>query len=366
MRILHTEWSDGWGGQERRILLEARGLIERGHTVMLATRPSCWIAGEAARLGIPVHTMPMRGKFDFRAALELARLIKRAKIDLLHTHSGIDAWIGAFAGKLAGVPVVRTRHLYLPLKRRWFNLVHYLTDCVFSLGETMRRMLIDECGFPPERVISIPTGIDFKTFTPTKTASAVRAELDIPEAAFLVLKVGVIRGVKRHEVAIRAFARLLPELPNAYLVLAGEGPMRQDMEALVETLGIQERVRFLGHRIDVPDLMNAADVLLLTSRSEAQSQALTQGIGLGLPVVATNVGGVPEVIIHEKTGLLVAPEDPEATAAALLRIARVPGLAAQLGAAAKAHALANYSLEAMLVRTERAYTALLESKRPRT
>ena len=134
--------------------------------------------------------------------------------------------------------------------------------------------------------------------------------------------------------------------------------MRSDMERLAAELGIDDAVRFLGHRTDVADLIGAADVMLLTSRSEAQSQSLTQSIGLGLPVVATAVGGVPEVVMHEKTGLLVPPDDPGQTASAILRIAEDPVFARSLGELGKTHALQHYSLEVMLDRSEAVYREL--------
>ena len=363
MHILHTEWSDGAGGQERRILSESVGMQKRGHRVTVATGENCWIAAEARRLGIAVEICPMRGKADFKAIRALVDFCRREQVDIIHTHSGIDSWIGGIAAKLARVPAVRTRHLFLPLKYNPINFVHYLFDRFFALGETMRLMLVKDCGFPSKHVVNIPTGIDFSAFVPQYSRQEMRSALNVEDCAFVVLTVAVIRGVKRHDVALRAFKILRSQLPDSIYLIAGEGPMRRDMERLSSELGIAGAVRFLGHRTDVADLLQAADVMLLTSRSEAQSQALTQSIGLGLPVVATAVGGVPEVVLHEKTGLLVPPDDPPATAEALLRIANDPAFAKSLGEQGKQHAIQHYSLEAMLDKTEAVYNELNLLKR---
>lgn len=363
LRILHTEWSDGWGGQERRIVSEMEGMRRRGHHVLLVTRSHCRIRKEAEQRGIPVTTLDMRGKFDIRAIRALARLLKREAIQVVDTHSGIDSWVGALAAKLAGTPVlVRTRHLNIPLKRSWLNFVHYLPDALVTCGEAMRRQLVENCGFPAEELANIPTGIDFGRFKASKSRDNLRQELGLAPDIQVALMVGVIRGVKRHEVALRAFHAFSQSHPEAMLLLAGEGPMRPDMERLAAELGITDKVRFLGHREDVPDLMAAADLLLLTSRSEGVPQAVTQAMGMGLPVVATAVGGVPELVIHERTGLLVPPEDPTAVAQAMLRLAEDPELAARLGEAGRRHAQAEFSLDAMLDKTEHLFQALLAKK----
>lgn len=363
LRILHTEWSDGWGGQERRVVSEMVGMKARGHYVRLATRPQCRIGLEAQKQGVPVEFLPMRGNADLVSVLRLARLLKREAIQVVNTHSGVDSWIGGLAAKLAATPVlVRTRHLGLPLRRHPLNFVHYMPDRVIACGEAMGRYLVEECGFPKERVVSIPTGIDFDQFQPRKPRAEVRRELGLGDAEFVVLMVGVIRGVKRHEVALQAFQRFSKAHPGAHLLLAGDGPMRREMERLAQSLGIAGRVRFLGHRDDVPDLLAAADALLLTSRMEGVPQAVTQALGLGVPVVATAVGGVPELVEHEQTGLLIPPEDPQAAADALSRIVGDPQWASQLGAAGREHTLARFSLSAMLDRTEALLGTLLAAK----
>ncbi|HEX8988773.1 MAG TPA: glycosyltransferase [Rhodocyclaceae bacterium] len=360
--VLHTEWSDGWGGQERRIVAEMLGMMRRGHRLLLVTRPDCRIGAEARTLGIPVELLPFRGKFDPTTIRGIARLARRDEYAIVNTHSGVDSWAGGLAAKLAGVKLVRTRHLNLPLKRRWLNFVHYLPDALVTCGEEVRRNLVDNCGFPAGQVVSIPTGIDFGAFRPRHERAATRQALGFADGEFIVLMVGVIRAVKRHEVALRALAALQERLPNARLVLAGDGPMRGDMEALAVQLGLGAKVSFLGHREDVPDLMNAADCLLLTSRSEGVPQAVTQALGLGLPVVATRVGGVPELIDDGRTGLLVPAENADAVAAALARLAADPALARQLGAQGRDHVLAHFSAEAMLDATEALYARLLESR----
>lgn len=357
-KILHTEWSDGWGGQERRILSEMTGMAERGHHVILSTRSHAKLVAKARAAGIEVVELPFSGKFDLSTILPLARLIRRKDIDIVSTHSGTDSWVGAFAAKLGKARLVRTRHLNLPLRRHWYNIVHFMADRIVSCGETMRRNLIDNCRFPEAQIASIPTGIDFATFTAQRSRQAVRHELALDDTAFVIVMVGVIRAVKRHEVALRAFARLLPAVPSAVLLLAGEGPMSGDMQRLAVELGIAARVRFLGHRDDVPDLFAAADCALLTSRSEGVPQAVTQGLGCSLPTVATRVGGVPELIEDGKTGLLVEAGDIDAVAAALGRIAADPDFARRLGEAGRDHVFKHFSRDAMLDATEKLYAEL--------
>jgi glycosyltransferase involved in cell wall biosynthesis len=363
MRILHTEWSDGWGGQERRIVSEMAGLVARGHHLVLATRPQCKIAAKATALGIPVLLLPMRNKLDVGTIVALARYLRHESIDVVSTHSGIDSWIGGLAAKLARTPVlVRTRHLNIPLKRNWLNFVHYLDDQIISCGEAMKTQLVEKCGFPASQITSIPTGIDFARFTPAHSRPQVRQMLGLAGEDFVVLMVGIIRSVKRHAIALEAFQQVLRQHPAAHLIVAGDGPKRQQTEELAHALEITDRVHFLGHRDDIPDLMAASDVLLLTSRSEGVPQAVTQALGLGVPVIATAVGGVPELIQHEQTGLLIPPEDPAAAAEALLSMACNPERAALLGRTGREHALENFNLTVMLDRTEALLSRLLAEK----
>lgn len=362
MRILHTEWSDGWGGQERRIVSEMAGMQRRGHAVWLATRPSARIAQEAERQGIPVVRLPFRHAFDLVTLGRLLAFIRREKIDVVNTHSGKDSWVGGLAARLARTRLVRTRHLDLPLRRSPINFVHYLPHRVIACGEAMRERLVRDDGFPDARVTSIPTGVDFERFAASRSRAATRRELGIGSADFVVLMVGVIRGVKRHEVALRAFATVLAARSDAWLVLAGEGPMRSDTEQLARELGIAARVLFLGHREDVADLLAAADVLLLTSRSEGVPQAVTQALGSGVPVVSTRVGGVTQLVLDGETGLLAEAEDAGTLASHLLRLASDPTLLARLGEQGRSHARARFSLDAMLDATERVYSELLACK----
>lgn len=357
LTVLHTEWSDGWGGQERRVLSEMVGMRERGYRQILACRPSSTIGREAKARGIPVVHLPFAGKFDIASIVALRRLIRKEGVDLVSTHSGIDSWVGSIAARWSGVLVVRTRHLNLPLKRNILNFVHYLPHAVVTCGEVMRQNLVDR-GFPSSEVFSIPTGIDFGSFRSHLSRTAARDKLQLPEHSFAIAMVGIIRGVKRHEVALRAFELFRSTHPQARLLLAGDGPMSKDMRQLAEELGLGLSVTFLGHRDDVADLLAAADCFLLSSRSEGVPQAVTQALGCGLPVVATAVGGVPELIIDGRSGLLVPPESPPRMAEALARVADDATLASSLGRAGKAHVEEHYSLHAMLNKTEALYARL--------
>ena len=364
LTILHTEWSDGWGGQERRIFSEMQGMRERGYRILLATRSGCTLAQKAGEIGLPVSLFAFSGKFDLTTVMQLRRLIREQNIDIVSTHSGIDSWVGGMAARLAGVRLVRTRHLNLPLKRSWHNFVHFLPHRIVTCGQATLESLRDEQGFPPAQLASIPTGIDFRQFCPCRTREAVRAELGLSDSSaqtcFIVLMAAVIRAVKRHEVAIDAFAAFHHEHPDTLLLLAGEGPMRAQVELMCAQRGVADAVRFLGHREDIPDLMAAADVLILTSRSEGVPQVVTQAMGLGLPVIATAVGGVPELVIDGKTGLLVAPEQAQRVATALCRLYDDENLREQLSMAGREHALAHFSKDVMLDSTEALYAQLCQ------
>ncbi|HEV8542662.1 MAG TPA: glycosyltransferase [Verrucomicrobiae bacterium] len=364
MRILHTEWSDGWGGQEIRVINEMEGMARRGHEVILATRPNCQISEVARRRGIEVVHLPMRSPLDVRSIFQLRRVLRAKNIEIVNTHSGIDSWIGGIAARIAGAPLLlRTRHLNIPLKRSPINFVHSLPDAIITCGEAIRKELIERDGFAPERLVNIATGIDFNRFTPTRSRAEVRETLDLPSGAFVVLMIGILRGVKGHEIALQAMALLAKEFPEVVLLLAGNGPMESYLRDKAIAFGVAGRIYFLGFRDDIPDLMAAADMLLLTSKSEGVPQSVTQALGFGLPVVATRVGGVTELIEHERTGILVPPGDPAAVSEAIRSVVEDPQKARARAAAGKAHARANFSLDLMLEKTERLYSEMPRQKK---
>jgi len=355
LRIVHTESSLGWGGQEIRILSESKGLIARGHDVRVVGAPQSRICAEAPAWGVPAVVLPI-GRKGWRGLRSLAWWLKRNPCDIVVTHSSTDSWLSAVALSvlLAGrTPIVRVRHVSVPVSKgpltRW--LYTRAASRIVTTGEALKRELIDGNGFPAGRVESVPTGIDPVRFAPGDRAGA-RARLGLPDTP-LVGIVATLRSWKGHKFLIEAVA----ELPaDVGLVIVGEGPMREQLEALVTERGLRERTVFAGNRADVAPWLQAMDVFALPSYAhEGVPQALIQAMMTGLPCVTTAVGSIGELAIHEKTALVVPAQDAGALSQALSLLLKDERLRRALGDAARAHAVANHSYERMLDRMELIY-----------
>lgn len=361
--ILHTEWSNGWGGQEQRIILECLKAIERGHQVLIACQPGSGILAKAQEKNIPTVEVTMRSGFDPRAILQLAQLMRSCKADVVNTHSGKDTWLGSIAARLAGVRLlVRTRHLSVPISTSPLNFVHRMADGIITTGETIRQELITRNRLPAERIISIATGVSIKRFDPQSVdATAVRLELGLPHDAQVVTMVAVLRGMKRHDLFVEAALILRDHFPEAHFLIVGEGPGREWIEGLIRDAGMQGRITMTGYRQDVEAVMAASDVVVLTSdRNEGVPQSLSQAMAMGKPVVAAPVGSTAELVRHEETGLIATCGDAPSFAEAIARLLEDPELSRRLGEAARQHILNNYTDDIMIDRTIAFYNQLLQ------
>ncbi|MBF0344783.1 MAG: glycosyltransferase family 4 protein [Nitrospirae bacterium] len=362
MRILHTEWSDGFGGQEKRVLAEAYALMQRGHYVCIVCREHARLKTEALKKGVTVYTMPLKSSYDLTSIWQLVKYLRQHRFDVVNTHSGKDSWIGGLAARIAKTPVlVRTRHLNIKLKRNVINFIHYLPDAYITCGQNMRDTLVQECGFPQDKVVSIPTGVA-KEFFDTRRDLHAKSKYGLDAGSVVIANVGILRTVKGQEITLQAFKKVLTELPHAKCLLVGDGPGRNRLLNVAKTLGISDNVIFTGYVDNVPDIYSFTDVSVLSSLSEGVPQSVLQAMAAGVPVVATRVGGVPEIVDHGGTGLLVDSGDHEALAAEILRLVKNPALAAELTKNAKTYALENHSLEAMVDKIERLYITLVQEK----
>ncbi len=351
LAILHTEASLGWGGQEIRVLTEAAGVAARGHRVLLAAPGEARILAEAPGYGVDALALPIARK-GLRGTLALRRLLAARRFDVVNTHSSTDTWCAALAAAtLPGAPpLVRTRHISASVPAnaatRW---LYGRAACrIVTTGERLREQVVAESGVGAERVVSIPTGIDLARYRPGDRAAA-RARLALPADAPIVGIVATLRSWKGHRHLLEAMARL--GAAQALLVVVGDGPQRAALEVLAAGLGIAGRVRFAGNQADVVPWLQALDVFCLPSyANEGVPQALMQAMACGLPVVATPVGSILEIVRDGATGVVVPPEDPARLAAALGALLGDPARRAALGAAARETALARFGSERMVER----------------
>lgn len=263
---------------------------------------------------------------------------------------------------LAGIPVRvashRGRILGFP---RWQERLHaWMVNAGFAtalvaVSQLVRQQSIAE-GVRPDKIVVIPNGVDLPEIQPNQ-AALTRKEAVLDEDAFLILTAGRLWAEKGHIHLVRAMPEVVRAVPKVVLALAGEGVLRPELEAEARKLKVEDHLRFLGVRRDVLNWMAAADLFILPSNSEGMPNALLEAMGLGLPVIATRVGGVPEIIQDGETGCLVPPQDPSALAVAIIALLRSPRERRRLGQNAQEMIRREYQMEKMCER----YKALLET-----
>ena len=366
--------SMGMGGADRQVLNLALRLRARGYIVGIVSLVSPGTMGEEARqLGVYVGTLGMRrGVPDPRALLRLARIIRQERCEVLHSHMVHANLLARLVRVLAPVPIlVCTAHNTIEAgsrsSSRWRELAYRLTDPLCDLTTQVSRAGLERYvrvgAVPRGKIHYVPNGVDVETFYPEPVVrQQVRASLGFPEDVFVWLAVGRLEEQKDYPNMLRAFARVASKRETV-LLIAGEGHLRQQAEALALELGIASKVHFLGVRRDVADLMRAADGYLMSSAWEGMPMVLLEAEASGLPVVATDVGGNREVVLEGQTGFLVPPKNPEALAQAMLRLMSLPLEVRQaMGKAGRAHVEGNYALERVVDHWEALYKELLQRK----
>jgi glycosyltransferase involved in cell wall biosynthesis len=353
MRIVHTESSNGWGGQELRILSESEGMRRRGHEVTLIAPATARIFAESERRGLRAVDLPI-GRKRLAGVLALRRWLSANRVDVVNTHSSTDSWLVALAcATLARAPaIVRTRHVSVPVARnaatRW--LYRHATRRIVTTGEALRRTLIETNDLPADRIVSVPTGIDLARFVPGDR-SAARGALGLDSALRYIGIVATLRSWKGHLYLIEALELLGRD--DCRLLVIGDGPMREPIESRIAAARLGDRVQLVGHQDDPAPWLRALDVFCLPSyANEGVPQALMQAMLAGLPVVTTPVGSILEVVEDGRTGLVVPPRDARTLAQAIARLLDEPELARRLGAAARAEAVKRFSQDRMLDQME--------------
>jgi glycosyltransferase involved in cell wall biosynthesis len=354
MRIAQIVASLEVGGLERLAVDLAFEQKAAGHSpVIICVALRGPLAAEAERKGIPVFVIRKKLGFSPRALWILSRLLRRLRVDLVHTHNAPIHHYGALAAHLAGIrAVVNTQHGIGSLRvdrglSRIFHLTMPLTRSVVFVSEETRREYISRRAIPERKTSTIRNGIPLSRFSEFRAQPGSR----YPKVVFGT--VGRLVPAKDHIGLICAFALVKLQLPAAELRIAGEGPLRQEIEARVQSLGLSDAVHLRGEILDVPRFLADLDVFVLSSVTEAMPIAILEAMAVGLPVVSTRVGGIAEVAPDKEVAEYCSPSDPHGLAEALLYVAK-PDRMRSMGSLAARHATATLGLQ----RTWRAYEHL--------
>lgn len=362
MKIVHTEASLGFGGQELRILNEADGLKKRGHELTLICPEEAEIYRIGKSRGLNVVAMPV-GKKNRAGVTALRNWIKRHRPDVINTHSSADSWLVALATRfMKNRPaVVRTRHISAPVASNITSRWLYTRSCdhVVTTGEKLRETFISENGYLPSHITSVRTGIDLSRFKPGDKLDARRG-LGLNEKDVIIGIVATLRSWKGHSYLIDAFATV-PYDANLKLLIVGDGPQDETLRHRVTELGLDERVLFAGRQNNVETWMQAMDIFCLPSyANEGVPQSLMQSQACGIPAITTLVGSIDEAIVPGQSALIVQPKDVNALADALKVLISDENKRIQMGLAAARQAADNFSEKIMLDKMEAIFTCVTQ------
>jgi glycosyltransferase involved in cell wall biosynthesis len=359
LRIAHVTGEMGFSGGELQVFLLLEGLRKRGHHSVLLCPPESRSLSEAARRGIEARPIRTGNEWSLRSIWEIQRALRASAPDLVHLHTGRANWLGGLAAWYLGLPALTTRRMDRTVKRDVRTRFMYgrVVRRAVAISSAVRARLI-EGGVPAAMIRLIPSAVDPERLYPQQGRAATRASLGMDDAPVLLVVAALVHR-KGIDVLLASLARLAEEGLRPALWIAGQGPARPALEKLARELRLEGQVRFLGQRSDVADLLSACDVFILPSRHEGLGVAALEAMAAGRPIVATRVGGLAEAVVHERTGLLVPPEDPAALGDALARLLRDFELRARLAAEGPARIAEGFRADDLVEAYERVYGEVL-------
>lgn len=347
MRILHTIPGRNWGGMEHRTIEQVRWLMNHGHDVWLAAPEDGEPYRRAKALGLPMVPINFDPPWHPSTLRRLRAFVRANRMDVIDSHYTRDA--KAALACLGLCAVVRSRHVNQPMKPSLVRRLQWrAADHVITVADCTRDHLVEIGLADPARTTAIGGWADerfFQLADPVATRARLRGELDLPADAFVLVCVAMLRPDKGQDHLIDALGLLKQRGLTPVTVLAGSPTAESAEYEAGLHVRIAERgvdVRFVGYRDDISELMQMADTVVIPSLTEAQPRVAVQAFATGRPVVASCVGGVPEIVRHGETGWLVPPADPVALADAIAKVMVEPAAAAQVAAGARA--LAEHSM----------------------
>ncbi len=359
------------GGAEKQLSILATSLDAtrfRSIVVQLAAGDQGTIPVGKAGTATLLH-VPVRRFYGIRGVLQLfrlCRLARRERIDIIHTFFEKSEVLGWMISRLAGISHWVTSRRDLGFKRQGlYRKIFRMSgkDCSMCLAvcRAVRDQVLAEGVLVPERVEVIYNGLDITAFHGIQ--KNVRQELGIVEDVPLVGMVANMNfEIKGHRHFLEAARLVIEHIPTVEFLLVGDGPLRAEYQELAQKLGLQGKVRFLGTRTDTPAILSSLDVSVLCSTSEGMSNVILESMAAGKPVVATRVGGSPELVRDGVTGLLVLPADPASLADAVLSLVRDPATARAMGAAGRDLVAEEFAVEAMVWKHEQVYQHIMDGK----
>ena len=324
--------------------------------------------GEVLANEIPTFTGILPHKFDVAVLPRLTQLLRERQVDAVITvgTGGDKMFWGRLAAWRAGVPVIASalHSTGLPDRVEWLNRrLAPITDAFIAVAQPHARYLAEHEGCPANKVRVIPNGVDVERFRPFSPDAALRADLDVPSTAPVAAIVAALRPEKNHELFLRSAALIRELRPDAHFLIVGDGERRPALEALTSELGLCGNVHFLGTRSDVPQLLSLVNVVMLTSHMEANPVSILEALACGKPVVATQVGSIPESVHDGENGYLVAPGDASGLAARVVELFNDRSRARRFGQAGRQTVAEHWSLERMVSGYEELIAGIFAAKR---
>ncbi len=368
MRILHLISSKGLYGAERVVIELSKGLLRAGcrpvvGVIMNEYNPHAEVAEEARANGIEAFEFPCRSQFDLRLAVSIRDFVREKAIDVIHCHGYKSNFYGLFAS-VKNIPAVTTNHNWL--RSHWRLKVYCFLDSLWiryfgrivAVSEGVKEDML-KFRVPEERIVVIDNGIDLDRFDREVSDEGVRKEFGLDGSIRVVGTIGSLGHEKGHLYLLRAARDIVRADESVRFLIVGDGPLREELTAEAAELGIEDKVVFTGYRKDIPELLSVMDVFVLPSVKEGLPMVLLEAMASKRPVIATRVGAVPKVVIHNKTGVLIDSGSPRELEISIRDLIGNGDKALQLGMNAYEAVKERFSAAAMAGRYASLYNDLL-------
>ena len=362
MRVLHVEAGRYLYGGARQVAYLLEGLERRGVESMLACPEGSAIGEELRGQITNLYEIPMGGDLDIRLIWRLKHIIGEQRPDIVHLHSrrGADL-LGGMAARLSGVKSVLSRRVDNPepawLARRKYRLF----DRVITISEGIREVLLSE-GVEPDRVVCVRSAVGPDAYRSECDGEWFRQRFGIHKQALVLAVIAQLIPRKGHRFLLQALPDLLKQFPGVRVLFFGQGPMEAELRKQVNDLGLEQTVTFAGFRTDLPRVLPCLDLVVHPALMEGLGISLLQAAGAGVPILAVNAGGMPEVVRDGQNGLLVPPGDVDALAQAIRHLLSDPELRVRMGEAGRKLVSQEFSVEAMVEGNLAVYRDLLEAR----